>query len=151
MKRPGTAMLEALLANRALTTPALAWLIAQLIKTLAILIRYRRLDLHYLVSAGGMPSAHSAIVTSLATVLGRREGLDSPLFALAVWFAAIVMYDAAGVRRAVSHQARILNRMLEEVIEYQRFSEKRLLELLGHTPFEVFVGSLLGLLVALTW
>jgi acid phosphatase family membrane protein YuiD len=98
-----------------------------------------------------MPSSHSAVVVALATRVGMHEGVGSTPFALAMVFAAVVLYDAAGIRRAVSIQARILNRMLEEVIEYQRFSEKRLLELLGHTPFEVFVGSLLGLLFALSW
>jgi acid phosphatase family membrane protein YuiD len=98
-----------------------------------------------------MPSSHSAVVVALATRVGINEGVNSTSFALATVFAAVVLYDAAGIRRAVSIQARILNRMLEEVFEYQRFSEKRLLELLGHTPFEVFVGSLLGLLFALSW
>jgi uncharacterized protein len=79
------------------------------------------------------------------------EGVSSPQFAIAFVFAGVVLYDAAGIRRAVSVQARILNRMLEEVIELKRFNEKRLLDLLGHTPFEVFIGSLLGLLVALSW
>jgi len=77
------------------------------------------------------------------------EGLRSPLFAIALVFAAIVMYDAAGVRQAVSAQARILNRMLDEIFVEQRFNEKRLRELIGHTPVEVFVGAVLGLLLAL--
>jgi acid phosphatase family membrane protein YuiD len=98
-----------------------------------------------------MPSSHSALVTALATRVGMDYGVNSGLFGIAAVFAAVVLYDAAGVRRAVSHQARIINRMLEEVIEYQRFNEKRLLELLGHTPFEVFVGLLLGLITALSW
>src|SRR5688572_1839763 len=104
-------MLQDLLTNRTLIAPVLAWLIAQWIKTLAILLRDRRLDLRLLVSSGGMPSSHSAIVTALATSVGLRQGLDSPLFAVAVLFASIVMYDAAGVRRAVGAQASILNRM----------------------------------------
>ena len=84
-------MLEALLGNRVLIAPLLAWLIAQLIKTLTILVRHRRLDLRKFVSAGGMPSAHSAVVMALVTAIGRRQGVDSALFGLAVWFAAIVM------------------------------------------------------------
>ena len=98
-----------------------------------------------------MPSSHSAVVVALAMRIAIDEGVSSPLFAIAFVFAGVVLYDAAGIRRAVSVQARILNRMLEEVIELKRFNEKRLLELLGHTPFEVFIGSLLGLLVALSW
>jgi acid phosphatase family membrane protein YuiD len=79
------------------------------------------------------------------------NGVESSLFALALVFAAVVLYDASGVRRAVSNQARVLNQILDEAFEYQRFSEKRLLELLGHTPFEVFVGLLLGIATAITY
>ena len=144
-------MLDHLLANDVLVVSVLAWSLAQLSKLLIFLMREGRLQVRYLASAGGMPSSHSALVTAMAARVGMNHGVESGLFAVAVLFAAVVLYDAAGVRRAVSHQARILNRMLEEVIEYQRFSEKRLLELLGHTPFEVFVGLLLGLITALSW
>lgn len=137
--------------NDVLIVSFLAWTLAQLSKLLIILLRERRLDLSYLARAGGMPSSHSAVVVALATRVGIDSGVSSDAFALAIVFAGVVLYDAAGIRRAVSIQARILNRMLEEVIEYQRFNEKRLLELLGHTPFEVFVGAQLGLLVAMTW
>jgi acid phosphatase family membrane protein YuiD len=140
-----------ILRNDVLIVSFLAWTLAQLSKLLIILLRERRLDLSYLARAGGMPSSHSAVVVALATRVGIDSGVGSDAFALAIVFASVVLYDAAGIRRAVSIQARILNRMLEEVIEYQRFNEKRLLELLGHTPFEVFVGAQLGLLVALTW
>ena len=137
--------------NDVLIVSFLAWLLAQGSKLLVILLRERKVLLRSLTTAGGMPSSHSAVVVALATRVGMQEGVGSTPFALAMVFAAVVLYDAAGIRRAVSIQARILNRMLEEVFEYQRFSEKRLLELLGHTPFEVFVGSLLGLLFALSW
>ncbi len=137
--------------NDVLVVAAVAWAIAQFSKLLIYLLRERQLKARYLTAAGGMPSSHSALVTALATRVGMDYGVDSGLFAVALIFAAVVLYDAAGVRRAVSHQARILNRMLEEAIEYQHFNEKRLLELLGHTPFEVFVGLLLGLITALSW
>jgi acid phosphatase family membrane protein YuiD len=143
-------MFEQLLLNDALIVSVLAWLLAQISKLVIYLIRERRLQVKYLASAGGMPSSHSALVTALATRIGSDYGVDSGLFALAAIFAAVVLYDASGVRRAVSHQARILNQILDEAFEYQRFSEKRLLELLGHTPFEVFVGMLLGVVTALT-
>jgi acid phosphatase family membrane protein YuiD len=143
-------MFEQLLLNDALLVSVLAWLLAQISKLVIYLIRERRLQVKYLASAGGMPSSHSALVTALATRIGSDYGVDSGLFALAAIFAAVVLYDASGVRRAVSHQARILNQILDEAFEYQRFSEKRLLELLGHTPFEVFVGMLLGVVTALT-
>ncbi|HLI28610.1 MAG TPA: divergent PAP2 family protein [Chloroflexota bacterium] len=138
-----------LLANRILLVALGAWLLAQTLKVLIHLWRDRRVNLRHLVSAGGMPSAHSALVTALATGVAITEGLRSPLFAIALVFAAIVMYDAAGVRQAVSAQARILNRMLDEIFVEQRFNEKRLRELIGHTPVEVFVGAVLGLLLAL--
>lgn len=140
-----------LVHNDVLIVSVVAWLMAQLSKLLIILLRERRLDIANFMSAGGMPSSHSAVVVALATRVGMVDGVASSTFAIAFVFAGVVLYDAAGIRRAVSIQARILNRMLEEVMEYQRFSEKRLLELLGHTPFEVFVGSLLGLLIALSW
>ena len=140
-----------ILRNDVLLVAVVAWLFAQISKLLIVLLRERQIQLSYLASAGGMPSSHSAVVVALATRVGMDVGVSSTEFALAVIFAAVVLYDAAGVRRAVSIQARILNRMLEEVIEYQRFNDKRLLDLLGHTPFEVFVGSLRGLLVALSW
>lgn len=139
-----------LLANEVLVATLVAWLIAQISKLVVSLLRERRLRFAYLASAGGMPSSHSALVTALATRVGIEQGFGSPMFAVAFVLAAVVMYDAAGVRRAVSVQARLLNRMLEEVIEYQRFNEKRLRELLGHTPFEVLVGGLLGFAVAVT-
>jgi uncharacterized protein len=140
-----------LLSNDALVTASLAWFLAQISKLIIVLLRERRIQLSYLTSAGGMPSSHSAVVVALATRIGMDNGMGSPLFAISFIFAAVVLYDAAGIRRAVSVQARILNRMLEEVIDLKRFNEKRLLELLGHTPFEVFIGSLLGMLVALSW
>ncbi len=142
--------MEALLANDVLVACVLAWAIAQITKPLIYYVYYRRLNLRYLVSAGGMPSSHSAVVVALATRIGMDTGLNSIAFALAAVFAAVVMYDAAGVRRAVSLQARVLNRMLTEMFEAQHFNERRLRELIGHTPFEVFVGALLGALSAVS-
>lgn len=138
--------MDVLLANRALMACLLAWWLAQFSKVVIDVVRDGRLNIRSLATAGGMPSAHSATVVALASSVGRQEGFHSPAFAVAALFAAIVMYDAAGVRRAVSVQARILNRMLAEVMDTQHFNERRLRELLGHTPFEVFVGALLGLL-----
>jgi acid phosphatase family membrane protein YuiD len=139
----------ALLDNRILIAAFLAWFVAQLSKTIYELIRQRKLYIGRLVSSGGMPSSHSALVTGLATAIGRVEGVGSALFAIALVLAAIVMYDAAGVRRAVSIQARILNQMIDEAYQGKPFSEKRLHELIGHTPFQVFVGGLLGIGIAL--
>ena len=122
---------------------------AQLSKTLFELFRYRQLKLSRLVSSGGMPSSHSALVTGLAAATGRVTGIDSAAFAITIVLAGIVMYDAAGVRRAVSIQARILNQMIDEAFQGKPFAEKRLRELIGHTPMQVIVGGLLGVGVAL--
>ncbi len=143
--------MDLVLQNRPLVVSVVAWLIAQLSKVLIDLVRDRRFTVRTLAAAGGMPSSHAATVVALATRVGIDSGLSSVDFALAFIFATVVMYDAAGVRRAVSVQARILNRMLTEVLEAQQFNERRLRELIGHTPFEVFVGALIGALTALSW
>ncbi len=138
-----------LLDNRALLAAFFAWALAQLSKTMYELLRQRKLVISRLVSSGGMPSSHSALVTGLATATGRQLGVGSTAFAIAVVLAAIVMYDAAGVRRAVSIQARIINQMIEEAFQGSLHGEKRLRELIGHTPIQVFVGALLGVGVGL--
>ncbi|MBV9171611.1 MAG: divergent PAP2 family protein [Chloroflexi bacterium] len=142
--------MDALFGNDVLAACVLAWVIAQLSKPLIHYVHTRRVSLRHFFTAGGMPSSHSAVVVALATRIGVDTGLSSVPFALAIVFAAVVMYDAAGVRRAVSVQARILNRMLTEMIEAQHFNEERLRELIGHSPFEVFVGGLLGALAAIS-
>jgi uncharacterized protein len=141
--------MKALFENRILVASFIAWAIAQLSKTVYELIRYRELRLSRLVSAGGMPSSHSALVVALATATGRIAGFASAAFAISLVLAVIVMYDAAGVRRAVSIQARILNQMIDEAFQGKPFAEKRLRELIGHTPTQVIVGGLLGIGVAL--
>ena len=141
--------MQAVFENRILIAAFLAWAIAQVTKTIYELIRQRQLIFSRLVSSGGMPSSHSAIVTSLATATGRLMGLNSAAFAITIVLASIVMYDAAGVRRAVSIQARILNQMIDEAFQGKPFAEKRLRELIGHTPIQVFVGGILGIGVGL--
>ena len=141
--------MQALLTNQILIVSFLSWAVAQLTKTVYECIRYRELKLSRLVSSGGMPSSHSSLVTGLATAAGRVAGLNSPAFAIAAVLAAIVMYDAAGVRRAVSIQARILNQMIDDAFQGKPFAEKRLRELVGHTPIQVFVGALLGIGIGL--
>lgn len=141
--------MNALLNNRVLLAAILGWAVAQISKTILDLIRQRKLTLSRLVASGGMPSAHAALVTSLATATARIAGISSVAFAITVVLASIVMYDAAGVRRAVSIQARILNQMIDEAAQGRPIAEKRLRELIGHTPIQVFVGALLGLIIGL--
>ena len=141
--------LGALAANRVLWASVGAWVIAQVLKTLRALWLTRKLNLNYIVSSGGMPSSHSALVTGLATAVGRVDGLRSTSFALAAVLAGVVMYDAAGVRLAVSKQARILNIMVDDFFHERGLNEQRLHELIGHTPVQVFAGALVGIIVGI--
>lgn len=135
--------------NRVLLVATLACLIAQSAKLAIELARNRKFNFRILVETGGMPSAHSALVTALATGIGQTAGWNSTEFALATIFAVIVMYDAAGVRQAAGKQARILNQIVDEFFsDDQDLNEARLKELLGHTPFQVIVGALLGICIA---
>ncbi|MBZ8178693.1 MAG: divergent PAP2 family protein [Oscillatoria sp. PMC 1051.18] len=139
-----------ILDNQVLVVSILACLIAQFLKLVIELIRDGKVSLRYLVTTGGMPSAHSALVASLATGVGQTMGWSSPDFAIACLFAVIVMYDAAGVRQAAGKQARILNQIIDELFrEHKQFNEDRLKELLGHTPFQVIVGLGLGIGISL--
>jgi len=130
-----------------------AWALAQLIKVVTVLIKDRNLDFRYFVSSGGMPSAHSATVCALATAVALIQGLDSVGFGITAILAIIVMYDAAGVRRAVSRQSILLNRIVKEIMVKRPRGEVEhdLRELIGHTPFQVFVGGLLGISLAWVW
>ena len=123
---------------------------AQALKLLIELIKNGKVSVSVLVTTGGMPSAHSALVTALAAGVGQTIGWDSPEFALATVFAIIVMYDAAGVRLAAGKQARILNQVIDEMFQdHPEIAAERLKELLGHTPFQVIAGSALG--VTISW
>jgi len=137
--------------NATLWLPVASGILVQLIKFLACWIRERHVDFRVLVQAGGMPSSHAAVVTALATAIGMREGTTSTAFALACILAVIVMYDAAGVRRAAGRQAQILNRIVEDLYQGQPIAEERLRELLGHTPVEVIAGALVGFALAWGW
>ncbi|MBE9128617.1 MULTISPECIES: divergent PAP2 family protein [unclassified Coleofasciculus] len=138
-----------ILNNQVLLVALIACLVAQLLKLLVELTKNRKFDLRALVTTGGMPSAHSALVTALAAGVGQTVGWAAPEFAIATVFAVIVMYDAAGVRQAAGKQARILNQIIDELFrEDKEFNEDRLKELLGHTPFQVIVGSILGVVIS---
>jgi acid phosphatase family membrane protein YuiD len=112
-------------------------------------MRARRLNLRVLAVTGGMPSSHSAIVMGLTTAIGKHAGITSPAFAIALIFSFVVMYDAAGLRRAAGRQAAILNRLVEDLVHMRGVQEQKLRELLGHTPVEVLVGAVLGLAAGL--
>lgn len=130
-----------------------AWVVAQLLKVLIALIRKKRIDLGLFVSSGGMPSAHSAMVSALATSVAIVQGFSSVAFGISAIFAVVVMYDAAGVRRWVGRQSVVLNRIVHE-IRFRRpvaELERDLREFIGHTQFQVIVGALLGIGIAWLW
>ncbi|MDD3839189.1 MAG: divergent PAP2 family protein [Clostridia bacterium] len=135
-------------SNKALGISILAWFIAQTSKVLITLIMTRKFNFELFVSTGGMPSSHSAFVTALAVAVGKEYGWDSYLFAISVVFSMIVMYDAAGIRRAAGKQAKILNSIVKEIQINRVLNEEKLKELLGHTPFEVIGGAAVGILVS---
>lgn len=134
--------------NIILMSALTAWLLAQIIKIFTSYYKNKRVNLERLVGAGGMPSSHTALVVSLATAVGLKDGFESPLFAVSFVLAAIVMYDAAGVRRAAGKQAKVINKLLIEMKSEHTLKDTRLKELLGHTPLEVLAGAVLGFLIA---
>lgn len=125
------------------------WTLAQMTKMLCFFVRTHRINFAYLVSTGGMPSAHCGMAGALVTSVVLRAGTGSALFAVTLAFALVVMFDAQSVRRAAGLQARILNQMIDELFKEGRFSEHKLGELLGHTQLEVVMGTVIGVLVAL--
>lgn len=145
-----------LTGNYLLYVALLSWLAAQVCKTILDFILSGKLDLERMFGAGGMPSAHSALVCSLTISAARKYGISSPFFAFAFVLAAIVMYDAMGVRRAAGEQAKVLNRIVDDWMSEDDEEEnplreggKRLKEKVGHTPLEVLSGALLGILMAM--
>jgi len=141
--------LLSLFLNPTVWAAFMAWMIAQTTKMALFFIRTRRINFAYLVSTGGMPSAHSAFVSALATSVGLRVGMGDPLFAVTIAFALVVMFDAQSVRRAAGLQASVLNQIVDELFKNRRIADGKLAELLGHTRLEVFLGMLLGIVVAL--
>ena len=140
---------QAIITNKCLMVPFVLWASIQIFKFLTDLVLYKEVNLKRLMGAGGMPSSHSAVVCSLAAVVGKQQGLNSELFAISVILALVVMYDAAGVRRAAGKQAKILNKIVQTPgLTTVEVSEK-LVEALGHTPIQVFVGAFIGIIVGI--
>ena len=123
-------------------------LLAQGIKIVAGIVRDKRFNFYWLLGTGGMPSAHSAAVVSLVVCVGKELGSNSPLFALCLLFALITMFDAQTWRRSIGFQAKILNKIMEDLQEGKKIKDDRLRELVGHTPTEVFMGAVVGIGVA---
>lgn len=138
-----------IISNQILITAIVGWFAAQIIKIIVDIFRYSRLDWRLLFATGGMPSSHSALVVSMTTATGLSQGFDSAVFAVATVFAFVVMYDAQGIRRQAGTHAYILNIIIKTIENPKINAEKALKELLGHTPFQVLGGAILGIIVAL--
>lgn len=139
--------------NYLLALGIIGWCAAQALKTVIYFAINRKFSAERLVGAGGWPSSHASLVCSVLVGTAKHEGLSSPLFAIMFVFAMVVMYDAMGVRREAGNQARVLNRLLEQVKKAERPQDmdygEQLKEMVGHTPFQVFSGAMLGILIAL--
>lgn len=133
--------------NRFLIVPVITWFCIQVFKVVWDLVTTKKFNFKRILGAGGMPSSHTAIVVSLSVLIGREYGFDSAIFALSMIFSFIVMYDAAGVRRAAGKQARLLNKIVETPGLSDIEVQERLVEVLGHTPFQVIVGAIIGIIV----
>lgn len=140
--------LTELFSNHMFVCALCSYFTAQLLKIMIKLIQERRLDITLLFASGGMPSSHASTVAALAFSALRLYGPGSPIFAICFVLASIVMYDAAGVRRAAGEHAKILNRLLMDMTSGDpELAEKGLKELIGHTPFQVLIGALLGIAI----
>ena len=143
--------MRALFTNAALWVPLSVAFGVQLYKMLVEWVQTGHLDWRVLARAGGMPSSHSAMVASLATVIGYQNGLDSPLFAVAMVLAVVVMYDARGVRQESGKQARVLNELMRTMFSGHPITDAELKELVGHTTIQVLIGSIIGVIYSLAY
>jgi len=141
--------LQKVATNKFLYIPLLVWFCIQTFKVIYDLVTTKKFNFKRIVGAGGMPSSHSAVVTTLAAMIGKNVGFDTPMFAMSVVFALVVMYDAAGVRRAAGKQASLLNKIVETPGLSSVQVQERLVEVLGHTPLQVIVGAIIGIVVGL--
>ena len=137
--------------NKFLCVPFCVWLAIQIVKFITDWIVNKKPNFKRLVGAGGMPSSHSAVVATLTTLIGQEYGVESGIFAMSCVFSAIVMYDAAGVRRAAGKQATLLNKLVENAANSGIVVSEKLVEVLGHTPLQVLVGAIIGVLVGLLY
>jgi len=135
-----------ILSNKYVYVPFVLWLLIQTYKVIHELIKNRKFNFKRIMGAGGMPSSHAAAVCALCVLIGRYEGLETSSFGISLIFALVVMYDAAGVRRAAGKQAAVLNRIIETPNLTSVQVQEKLVEFLGHTPFQVIVGAIIGII-----
>ena len=140
---------QKIITNKYIYVPLLIWICIQTFKVIHDLIKTKKFNFKRIMGAGGMPSSHTAVVTSLTAMIGKYEGFDSSIFALSLIFAMVVMYDAAGVRRAAGKQAHLLNKIIDTPGLTNVQVQEKLVEVLGHTPLQVIVGAIIGITVGL--
>lgn len=133
--------------NKYIYIPFFTWFAIQTFKVIWDLVVNRKFNFKRIFGAGGMPSSHSAVVMALTILIGKQVGFDSYEFAMSLVFSGVVMYDAAGVRRAAGKQATLLNKIIETPGLTGVQIQERLVEVLGHTPFQVFVGAIIGIII----
>ena len=137
------------ITNKYLYVPLLLWFCIQTFKVMYELIKTKKINFKRTIGAGGMPSSHSAITMCISTMIGKSSGFDSSIFAFSLIVALVVMYDAAGVRRAAGKQAQLLNKIVDTPGLTNLQVQEKLVEVLGHTPVQVFVGALLGIIIGM--
>jgi len=135
--------------NKVLLITLITWAMTQFLKVVNGVFHEKRFNFRWFIGTGGMPSSHAAGVAALATACGLEQGFDSVVFGLAAVFAMVTMFDAQGVRRETGQQAETLNKIMDDLYWKGRIEDGRLEELIGHTPFQVFIGALLGCAIAL--
>ena len=140
-------ILYEILHNKYVIVPFFTWFAIQSFKVIWEFITTKKFNIKRFLGAGGMPSSHSALITSIAVMIGKEAGFGSYQFALAMIFALIVMYDAAGIRRAAGNQATVLNKLISTPGLKGIDVQGKLKEALGHTPNQVFVGAIIGIIV----
>ena len=133
--------------NKYIYIPLLTWFGIQLFKVLYDLAVTKKFNFKRIMGAGGMPSSHTGVVMALTTLVGKSEGFASPIFAVSLIFSFVVMYDAAGVRRAAGKQAQLLNKLVETPGLTGIQVQEKLVEVLGHSPMQVIVGAIIGVIV----
>lgn len=135
--------------NKVIDAGVFAWAVAQVLKVFTNAIKIRQMDITRIIGSGGMPSSHSSFVMAVAVKTGIVAGFGSPVFAIAITFGLVVMYDAAGVRRAAGNQAKVLNQMINDLSHRKGIQQENLKELIGHTPFEVIAGAIIGIIIGI--
>lgn len=142
-------IIKDIICNRVIVAGLMGWAIAQVLKVITNSIKIKEFDFSRIIGSGGMPSSHSSFVMAVAVKTGMIAGFNSTIFALAIAFAVVVMYDAAGVRRAAGNQAKVLNLIINDLSHHKGIQQDRLKELIGHTPFEVIAGAFLGIIIGI--